>query len=113
MSLWAEYINELRGGKVSFIEQEHGFISWSFPEWAHNCIMINDIYVRPDARMQGVGKLLLEQVCEIGRKAGRLYVTSELHLDTCIYAESMRAQIAVGFVPVAAENGRIFMRRSL
>lgn len=114
MSLWSDYIRELRGEDAhQFIEFPWGFVSYSFPKWAENCIQIEDMYVVPEERKSGRGTELLSMVRTIGLKAGRKYVTAQLELNTECFEGSMRAQLAKGFVPVAAENGKLWLRREV
>lgn len=113
MSLWAEYIKELRGNKISFIEYEWGFISYEFPIWAQDSILASDLYVKPEFRRSGYGSKLMEEVMAIGRLAGKHYFIGNVELGTAITAESMRAHIGAGLVPMSATNDRILMRRPL
>lgn len=114
MSHWADYIDELRGrGFRTFLEAEHGFVAYSFPEWATECIMIHDIYVTPAARRQHRGLEFLAQVEQIGREAGRKYVISELEIKTEIFELSFRAQVGAGFMPISAYSDKILMRKEI
>lgn len=111
-SLWARYVDELLGGSKQFIECEWGFVSYSFPTWI-DAIQIEDMYIVPECRKQGRGAELFAKVCALGREAGRKYVIAQLEMTSRVVTESMRAHLAVGLVPVAAENGKILMRKEL
>ncbi len=114
MSLWADYVKELRGEHApQFIEFDWGFISYTFPEKHANCINIEDIYVIPSERKSGKGTELLDMVRAIGLKAGKKYVTCQLELHTKVYQVSLKAQMAAGFIPIAAENGKIYSMREV
>lgn len=114
MSLWSQYIDELRGPEHRhFIEYPDCFVSYSFPDWAPSCILIHDMYVIPDLRKSGRGSALLSDVCELGRKAGKVAVLAELELATRTFDQAFRAQIASGFVPIAAQNGIICLRKEI
>lgn len=112
MSLWADYINEIRGDRV-FIEYPDCFASYSFPDWVPTCIVIHDMYVTPDLRKSGRGTALLNDICEIGRKAGKTSVIAELEITTKTFQQAFKAQTAVGFVPIAAKNDIICMRKEI
>ena len=112
MSLWSDYLKELRGEDAhQFIELPWGFVSYSFPQWAPTCIQIEDMYVVPEERKLGRGNELLGMVQAIGLKAGKLFVTAQLELNTLTFENAMRVQLAAGFIPIAAENGKIYLRR--
>lgn len=113
MSLWAEYIRELRGPDFrQFLEYPDCFAVYSVPE-GKDCIIIHDMYVRPDLRKSGRGKALLADIEDIGRKAGRTCLLAELELGTLSVQTAFRAQTAVGFQPISAYNGIIAMRKEI
>lgn len=114
MSLWADYIKEIRGEAAhTFLEFPECFVSYSLPAWAPDCIMIHDMYVVPALRKSGRGRALLSDVEEIGRKAGKKYVIAELEINTLTFQEAFAAQTSVGFRPIAAQNGIICMQKEL
>lgn len=113
MSLWSEYIAELRGNTVQFIETEKGFVSYEFPLWATDSIYVCDMYVVPSARMNGLGREMFEKVMAIGRMAGKKYLMAYVELGTAVSFKSMQAQMAVGLMPFSANNDKILMRRPL
>jgi GNAT superfamily N-acetyltransferase len=113
MSLWADYIQELRAGTIQFLEHDFGFISYTYPEWAPTSIKVCDIYVAPGFRKDRKGTFLLEEVCEIGRKAGKTSVIAELELNTATIKLAFRSQVAAGFLPMAAHNGIIHLQKEI
>lgn len=113
MSLWSDYIAELSGGTRRFIEKDWGFVSYSYPSWAQDSIFVEDMYIVPAERSSGRGSDLLEEVCEIGRLAGKRFVLANVEIDTEICVGALRAQLAVGLVPIGANNGKIMLRRPL
>lgn len=111
MSLWADYTKELRGqGFRHWLEYPDCFIAYSFPEWGP-IIFIHDMYVAPEMRRSGRGTALLNEVTEIGRKAGKRYAVAELEINTLTFEQAFNAQIASGFIPTAAQPGIICMRK--
>lgn len=113
MSLWADYIAELRGPDFrKFLEYPDCFAAYSVPPDL-NCIIIHDMYVKPELRETGRGTALLTDICEIGRTAGKSHVIAELELGTRTAEVAFRAQTAAGFIPRAAHNGIIHMEKEL
>lgn len=112
-SLFADYISELTGGVRRAIEREYGFVHYQFPAWAQDCILIDDIYVKPEVRKAGWGRKLFEEIEELGRKAGKKAVIAQLDLTSEKRHESWAAHLAVGLVPITAEGGKILMRKVL
>lgn len=113
-SLWAQYVEELLGGQRKFIECEWGFASYSFPIMhPPTSIMIHDMFILPEYRKQGRGGDLFNKVCEIGKENGKTNVLAEVELASEVALESLKAQLAVGLVPIAAENGKILTRKVL
>lgn len=110
-SLWAQYSKELMGRMM--IEDENSFVSYSFPEWAPDCIMVHDMFVVPDQRRTGLGTKVFQQIEEIGRQAGKKAVIAHIELSTKCYDKSWAAQLAVGLLPISAENGKILLRKVL
>ena len=113
MSLWADYVTELRGPEYrQWLEYPDCFAAYSLPK-ASECIIIHDMYVKPELRQDGRGKTLLEDLCEIGRKAGRRWVISEVEIATLTAATAMKAQLAAGFAPVSTSLETVIMRKEL
>ncbi len=107
-SLWARYIEELRDTR--FIEYEWGFISWSLME---ECIYLEDIYIVPEKRREGLALRLVEEAEEIGRKAGKAFSMAVIRLENKGHTESLKAHLAAGFVPFLTENGKIWLKRKI
>ena len=113
MSLWADYIKELRGPEFrQWLEYPDGFVAYSLPA-GNDCIIIHDMYVKPELRESGRGSALLIDVCEVGRRAGRKYVVAEVELATLTATTALKAQLAVGFSPVVVGNGNIFLQKEI
>lgn len=108
MSLWSEYVAERDGSEV--IEKDFGFIQYRMQGEA--CV-IDEIYVKPEFRMQGRGLELFEQVCGRARLSGKKAVLSELYVTRMNATEALKAQLAAGFIPIAAEAGIIVLKYEL
>lgn len=110
-SLWLQYVEELMDRRG--IEYDWGFVHYSYPAWAQDCIMIDDLFVAPEHRKSGKGKILFDGVSEIGRLAGKKWLIAHLELGTRKYVDSWAAQLAVGLLPISAEQGKILVRKQL
>lgn len=107
-SLWARYYEEFNGTQM--IETEWGFIAFNFlPE----AVFVSEIFIVPEMRAGGLGLRLLEEVAEIGRKSGKTHILANVLLGTNVCAEALKTQLNVGFVPIAAESGKILLRREI
>ena len=111
-SLWAQYSAEIRSD-VTFIERPWGFISYSFPLGAPNCIYAEDIYVVPDKRGTGCALALIAEVEDAGHKAGKEYFLASIKIASRTCAESLKAHLAVGFVPISTDSATIWLRRAI
>lgn len=112
MSLWSDYIQELRGDRM-FLEYPDCFVSYSLPAYAPECIIIHDMYVIPELRKSGRAKALLADVEAVGRKAGCAAVVCELEISTKTFPVAFASQIAVGFMPIGTRNDIIVMRKAI
>ncbi len=109
MSLWSEYREALCGTK--FLEYEWGFLSYSELPDVPDCLLVEDCFVRPEARKQGRGRELIKEVSDIGRKAGKARLVCSVRVTFKGCAASLAAQLAVGFVPHGLEGDRIWLSR--
>ncbi len=110
-SHYANYIKE-RDGK-SVIENGHGFVVYKMFPNQKECY-IEDMYVKPESRMKGIGKEFLDQVIKIAKAEGMAMVTSIIRPSQRSVAKgSMMAQLKVGFIIVAARNDEIIMAKEI
>lgn len=107
-SLWAEYNAEQDGTVV--IERDYGFIQYYFQGDA--CI-VEEMYVKPALRKQGMGTELFRMVCGEAIAAGKKVIVAELNVEWKSCTVALKAQLAAGFVPIAADAGRIVMKYDL
>lgn len=109
-SLWSRYIQEIRSGRTSFIEKEWGFVSYSLPEG--DSVFVEDIYIVPDFRDAAHAYALLGEVEQAGRKAGKSHSIFVVACASASAATNLRVYLAMGFVPVAADSGNIWLKRA-
>lgn len=107
-SHWAAYNEEL-GGPI-FLEKPWGFCSYAMIEGG---IWIKDIYIVPEERRKGRGKDLIREIEDIARAAGKTFLIAEAQMNSPVRLDSIKAQIAVGFVPGAADNGVLYSRKEI
>lgn len=69
MSLYAKYIKELKNYDI--VEDEFGFASYGFEE---DCCYIEDIYVVPEKRKDGIASKYADRVAEIAKGLGYKYL---------------------------------------
>lgn len=112
-SLWARYIGELRGGSTTFIEKEWGFASYDFLPFALDSIYIDDLYVVPERRKEGLAMQLIAEIEEAGRKVSKQFILTVVKTETATCTESIKAQLHVGFMVVATDSGNIWLKREI
>lgn len=111
-SLWSRYIEELRGGATKFVEYEWGFISYSLPPQS-DVVFVEDVYIVPESRDAAHAYSLLGAVEQAGRKAGRTHSLFVVRTDSINCAHNLRIYLAMGYVPVSAESGSIWLKRQM
>jgi GNAT superfamily N-acetyltransferase len=109
-SMWSLYSAEM-GLNYRFIERPEGFISYEVTPTEY--VYIVDFYVLPEFRRKGLGLNLLAEVESLARSAGKTYLASSISVAAATVTESMKAHLAVGFVPFAADGGKIWFQRKI
>ena len=97
---WMDLSETIRDGLALIVEQEGdavGFVFCVLGERGRKTAHVTDLYVRPQARNQGVGRALLAEVIEPAREAGLDHVSLEVNLHN---AGARRLYERLGFVPV-------------
>ena len=112
-SLWPEYLQEQFGENTVSLEYSWGFVNYSFPAYAPNCIELEDIYVVPEQRRKGRGTELFKKVCKAGIEAGKDALLTQVQIESKVCVSSLLAQLSVGLIPISAQNDTILLRRSL
>lgn len=102
MSLWEAYFRETADART--IEYEWGFAVYSY---GSDFLSIDEFYIAPAFRKRGKGRSVLEVLKEIARAGQKSYIVTEVGVGIKTAAESLAAQLAVGFVPFQAESGTI------
>lgn len=109
MSLYGEYIAEREGKHI--LEDERGFITYIFlPD---GVCFINDMYIKPEYRRNGVGTVFFNALCEISREFGCNKIMATVCPQTNNATDSLKAILAVGFELKASTNTLIYLERGL
>lgn len=108
MSLFAEYYKEISGAEV--IELEGAFASIIEQPEAY---YIHEFYVKPELREQGIGTSLMRKIEGFAAERHKKLLLSSVDLGMRTAALSLKAQLAYGFVPFSAEQGKIFLRKEV
>ncbi len=108
MSMWANYQKEVWGFET--LENEKGFVSYQVLE---DAIFITDIYVEPDFRRSGIAWEFADEIAEMARAQGKQRLLGRVDVTQADSATSLKAQLAYGFVPFSAEQGKIWLRKEL
>ena len=107
-SLWAQYSEELRG--TQFIGKR---LRIYFVVYTKSAFYLEDIYVIPSRRKEGLALSLVEEAEEYGRKAGKPFSMAVIQLANNGHVESLKAHLAAGFTPFMVEHGKIWLKRSI
>lgn len=102
MSLFAEYKKEREGKET--IEKEYGFLTYLTKD---GFLYIEDIYIRPDFRLQGFGKKLTDEAVYIAKKyhgCNKLLGTIDAKDESA--HDSLMALIAYG-LKIQNNDGRL------
>jgi len=97
---WADLSETVRGGVALVAEQDGravGFLFCVLGDTGRQTAHVTDVYVRPEARRQGIGQALIAEVLQPAREAGFDHVSLEVLLRN---AGARRLYERLGFVPV-------------
>ena len=112
MSLWADYVNEC--GILEIIEHPWGFITFHLDVSTNPPFLgINDMYVAPEFRKEGLGTQLLAEAIAWGRGFGCDRVRALLHKNSAGFPVAEAGAIRHNFHKVAEEGPFIAIERSL
>jgi GNAT superfamily N-acetyltransferase len=110
-SLWAQYEDEVLGGRHKYIEKEWGFITYEFLE--PDVLHLIHIYVIPERRKEGLALTLVEEAEQIGREAGMKWSLAHIEINRATTVGSLFAHLKAGFVPHHTEPGIIYLKRPI
>jgi ribosomal protein S18 acetylase RimI-like enzyme len=97
---WVDLSETIRDGVALIVEQEErgvGFVFCVLGDRGRKTAHVTDLYVREEARNQGIGRELMAQLIEPAREAGLDHVSLEVNLSN---AGARRLYERLGFVPI-------------
>lgn len=108
MSLYADYVKE-RLNK-STIESEHGFVVFQLFD---EDVYIEDVYIAPEQRSNGLGRIFIEAVNSIAKDKGKKYLTTTVRPSAAGSTHSLKCVLGVGFELYSATQDAIFFRKEV
>lgn len=103
MSLYAEYIKEREGRDI--IEDERGFASYTF---INDSVYIQEIYVRPKFRKEGVAAQYADTIATIAKSKGYSKMIGSVCPSAQGATESLKVLLAYGFKLQSSESNFIW-----
>jgi ribosomal protein S18 acetylase RimI-like enzyme len=97
---WEDLSQTVREGVALIAEDDGravGFVFCVLGERGRKTAHVTDIYLRPEARSQGIGRALLAELIEPAREAGLAHLSLEVLVDN---TEARRLYERLGFAPV-------------
>lgn len=107
-SLYSEYIQE-RENK-SIVEHDKGFATYKII--GLECYII-DIYVKPEARKEGLASKMADEITEIAKSKGCKILSGSVYPAANGSTESLKVLLAYGFKLHDAQNGMISMYKEI
>lgn len=106
--MWKDYVFEREG--VEVLEHEHGF---SLVKQVGDALYLQDVYVVPEFRRQGVGRSMLEIVEVVAAERGLKKVITSCDPKANDSTESMKAILACGFRMHTCENNLVYLIKEI
>lgn len=107
-SLYAQYLKERT--IIEIIENEQGFVTYSLR--GKEC-RIEEFFTLPEARRQGLARLIGIEVLEIAKAAGCTHVTASVCTNAKNTHESLKAAMAAGLSIFKADQNLIWLGKEL
>lgn len=108
MSLYGEYIKERRDRDI--VENEKGFATYVFMPKG---VYIEDIYIRPDYRKQGIGREFADKIKDIALEKGVTKMYGSVVPSTKGSTNSLKALLSYGFSLDSSSNDFIILYKDL
>lgn len=108
MSLYAEYLKEREDKHV--IENDFGFATYSINKEE---IYLQDIYIKPEYRLQGMGKDFLRYVENEGLSHGCKFITGSVDTKLKSCTDSAKAILSCGFKVAGLRGDLIIFYKEL
>ena len=108
MSLYADYIKERQGFEC--LENEHSFITYKKID---DFVFIEDLYIKPEARREGKGTELCEQVEDIAIELGCKALVTTVDMSTNGWEASLQGILKFGFNLVNQDKTCLYFNKEL
>lgn len=106
--MYAKYLKEREGSEI--VEKVEGFMVLKFLE---DSVYLQDIYVLPEFRKQGMGRKMLEELEILARDAGFSSIVGSCCPTANGSTESLKAILACGFKLRNCEKDIIFLVKDI
>jgi GNAT superfamily N-acetyltransferase len=108
LSNFGAYILEREGKYI--IEDERGFLTYTYlPEYVY----IEDVYVRPEYRKQGVASEWADRVCAEAKSKGYSKLLGTIKTKAKTSTESMATLIAYGLRIYSSDTEAIYLTKDI
>ncbi len=107
-SHYANYIKEREGREI--LEDKHGFASYAFTP---DAVYIQEIYVLPDYRKDGVAARYADIIAEIARAKGFTKMIGSVCPSANGSTESLKVLLAYGFKVHSSEQNLIWFVKQI
>ena len=108
MSLYADYMSEVYGKNV--IENESSIVVWTMKD---DIFYLEDIYIKPDLRDQGLGKKFMELIVQIAKNNGCTKLLGSITLLNKYRDENMMKFLKYGFSLHSLSDNIIYMIKDI
>lgn len=108
MSLFADYIKELHNKEI--IEDNRGFATYFFIEQG---VYIEDIFVKPEHRHEGVASVYADQIAKIAKEKGISKMFGSVVASRHSSTSSLKVLLSYGFRLESAHNNTIIMVKDI
>ncbi len=94
-----------------YFETAHGFVIYSW--YLDDAIYIEELYIKPEHRLEGFGTVMVDAVCDIAKKAGKKYLVGTIDPRANGSTVSMKALLAYKMQLWRLEDGLIYLSKEL
>ncbi len=94
-----------------YYETAFGFVIYSW--YLEDAIYIEELYIKPESRLEGFGTMMVDEVCELARKAGKKYLIGTVAPSANGSTSSLKALLAYKMQLWRIENDLIFLSKEL
>ncbi len=108
MTLFSLYLKERQG--LDVLESENGFVTYKFRN--PDCY-IQDIYVLPEKRKEGVAASMADQVAELAKSKGYRILTGSVDCRANGAESSEKILLAYGMKPYVTEGNLTYFLKEI